>query len=244
MSDAQARAAAKSQLQFFVEPDATPALTDAEVEALLDLPGIRRATTWAAATGYRVGDVVLPTQRNGHRYRCVAAGRSDATALDSVQTVTITAGGSNYTSAPSVSFSGGGGTGADGYAVIESGQVVAVVLTSRGAGYTSAPAVAFSGGGGSGAAATASVSGVEPLWPLSAGGHTREGAPDADGKQLTWEEAGADFENIYDVRLAAHLGWDKKSRKVAQFVNTKDVQFAQVFDHCIRMRDSFAPIHF
>lgn len=64
-------------------------------------------------------------------------------------------GGSGYTSAPSVSFSGGAGTGAAGTAVIANGRVTGITITAGGSGYTSAPTIAFTGGGGTGAAATA-----------------------------------------------------------------------------------------
>ena len=72
--------------------------------------------------------------------------------------ITVTAGGSGYTSRPTVAFSGGGGTGATATAVIASGAVTGVTLTNPGSGYTSAPTIAFSGGGGgSGATATATL---------------------------------------------------------------------------------------
>lgn len=64
-------------------------------------------------------------------------------------------GGAKYTSAPTVSFTGGGGTGAAATAVISNGQVIGLTITAGGSGYTSVPTIAFSGGGGSGAAATA-----------------------------------------------------------------------------------------
>lgn len=73
-------------------------------------------------------------------------------------TITVTKGGSGYTSAPTVSFSGGGGTGAAATAVVTNGVVTAINVTNGGSGYTSAPTVSFSGGGGSGAAATATIS--------------------------------------------------------------------------------------
>lgn len=60
--------------------------------------------------------------------------------------VTITAGGSGYTTAPTVGFSGGGGTGATATASISAGAVVSVTVTSGGSGYTSAPTVVFTGG--------------------------------------------------------------------------------------------------
>jgi len=75
--------------------------------------------------------------------------------------------GSGYTSAPTVAFSGGGGSGATGTATITtfytiSGgvttattRVTGITVTNPGSGYTSAPAVTLSGGGGSGAVAVA-----------------------------------------------------------------------------------------
>lgn len=69
--------------------------------------------------------------------------------------IAVTSGGSGYTSAPSVTLSGGGGTGATAEAEVTNGQVTAVRVTSNGINYTSAPSVSFGGGGGSGAAATA-----------------------------------------------------------------------------------------
>jgi hypothetical protein len=71
--------------------------------------------------------------------------------------VTITNGGTGYTSAPTVTITGGGGSGATATAVIASNKVVSVSITNEGTGYTSTPTVTFSGGGGSGATATGSV---------------------------------------------------------------------------------------
>lgn len=66
--------------------------------------------------------------------------------------------GENYTSAPDVSLSGGGGNDATAVAVVEDGVLVGLTLTNGGAGYTSPPAVNFSGGDGSGATAIAQIS--------------------------------------------------------------------------------------
>lgn len=74
-----------------------------------------------------------------------------------IEFINITAGGSGYTSAPTVSVSGAPGSGFIGYSVINGGAVVAVIILHRGSGYVS-PTVSFSGGGGSGATATASAS--------------------------------------------------------------------------------------
>lgn len=71
---------------------------------------------------------------------------------------TVTAGGSDYTYAPTVAVSGGGGTGATAEAYILNGAVVQIAITAPGSGYTSAPTLTISGGAGSGATATATIS--------------------------------------------------------------------------------------
>jgi hypothetical protein len=70
--------------------------------------------------------------------------------------LSVTNGGSGYSTAPNVSFSGGGGTGAAATAVLGPGAVGAINVTNGGSGYTKPPPnVNISGGGGSGAAASA-----------------------------------------------------------------------------------------
>ena len=71
--------------------------------------------------------------------------------------VQVGTGGSGYSSAPTVTLSGGGGSGAACVAQMAGTRVEAVVITDAGTGYTSAPTITLSGGGGSGAAATAMV---------------------------------------------------------------------------------------
>lgn len=74
-----------------------------------------------------------------------------------ITSITLTNGGTGYTGTPTVSFSGGGGTGAAANAVVVGGVVTAIEITNVGSGYTSAPIVTISGGSGSGAVATATV---------------------------------------------------------------------------------------
>ena len=74
-----------------------------------------------------------------------------------VKSISINNGGSGYTTAPAVSFSGGGCAGTSGTATVSGGAVTGVTLSNQGVGCTSAPTVAFSGGAGSGAAATATI---------------------------------------------------------------------------------------
>lgn len=76
---------------------------------------------------------------------------------DGVTAITIGAGGTGYTSAPTVAFTGGGGSGATATATVSGGVVTKITVTNAGSGYTSAPTVELTGGGGTGATATASV---------------------------------------------------------------------------------------
>ena len=77
-----------------------------------------------------------------------------------VHSVTVSAGGTGYTSAPTVTLSGGGGSGATATATVSGGAVTVVTITEEGNSYTSAPTVSFAGGGGSGATATSTIKGL------------------------------------------------------------------------------------
>ena len=73
--------------------------------------------------------------------------------------ITLTSGGSGYTSAPTVSFTGCTGTAPTATAALATtGSVIGVLVTTGGSGYTTAPAVSFTGGGGTGASAKATLS--------------------------------------------------------------------------------------
>ena len=79
-------------------------------------------------------------------------------ASDVVSQISITTGGTGYTSEPTVTLTGGGGTGATAIAGITAGAVSSVTITNPGSGYTTAPTVGFTGGGGTTVAgATATV---------------------------------------------------------------------------------------
>jgi len=71
--------------------------------------------------------------------------------------VTVLAGGTGYTTAPTVAITGGGGAGATATATISGGGVATITITNPGTGYSTAPTITFTGGGGTGAAATATV---------------------------------------------------------------------------------------
>ena len=110
--------------------------------------GNSATSTQVCWDGHR--QIVRPS---GYNYHC-------APISSSVATITLTNPGSGYTSAPTVSLTGGGGSGAAASVIggaIPNGQVGSVTVTAPGSNYTSAPTVTFSGGGGSGAAATAAI---------------------------------------------------------------------------------------
>ena len=72
-----------------------------------------------------------------------------------VTSVQVTAGGTGYITPPTVTISGGGGTGAQAVAIISEGAVINIIVDQQGSGYTSTPTVSISGGSGSGASAVA-----------------------------------------------------------------------------------------
>ena len=77
-----------------------------------------------------------------------------------IDAFTITAGGTGYTSAPTVVITpilSSEGSGATATATVSGGAVTAITLTNAGNGYADGATVSCSGGGGSGAAATCTV---------------------------------------------------------------------------------------
>jgi hypothetical protein len=68
-----------------------------------------------------------------------------AVAVATVQGITITNGGTGYTTAPTITFSGGGAiTQAQGSCTIVNGSIATVTVTSPGYGYTSIPTITLS----------------------------------------------------------------------------------------------------
>ncbi|MEY3895149.1 MAG: hypothetical protein RLZZ214_668, partial [Verrucomicrobiota bacterium] len=105
------------------------------------------------------------------------AGEYQIGTTGSLTAVSVTSGGSGYTSAPVVTISGGGGSGATATATVGSGAVTAVNVTNSGSGYTSNPSISFSGGGGTGAAASPEITGLSAI-RISASGVVLKGAGD------------------------------------------------------------------
>jgi hypothetical protein len=66
---------------------------------------------------------------------------SSITLYGMIRDVLMTTGGVGYTDVPVVTFSGGGGFGATGVAVLQNGSVSKVIVTDAGANYTSTPTI-------------------------------------------------------------------------------------------------------
>jgi Tfp pilus assembly protein PilX len=97
----------------------------------------------------------------------VAAAWNGWTLGNTISDAYVTSMGSGYTSAPTVTFTGGGGSGAAGTATITTSYYTAagvttaitgvsnITITNAGSGYTTEPVVTLTGGGGAGAVAAA-----------------------------------------------------------------------------------------
>ena len=111
-------------------------------------------TTGSEPTDVAVNDNTSPVAYNNRWFGTTVRGGA---------TITVTNRGSGYTSAPTVSFSGGGGTGAAATANISGGEVTSITVTNGGTGWTSTPDIIITGGGGSGATAVSNIVTTETL---------------------------------------------------------------------------------
>jgi len=92
-------------------------------------------------------EVIAPTPRLGGTL-------ATFTSRHNVSSIVLTAAGSGYTAEPTVTITGGGGSGCTARAVLSpSGTISSIVVTDPGNGYTSCPTVTITGGGGAGATA-------------------------------------------------------------------------------------------
>mgnify|MGYP001201922863 CR=1 FL=1 len=77
--------------------------------------------------------------------------------VKSLLSIAVTAGGSGYSSSPTVTITGGGGYGAAATATVSGGVIQSIEITNPGREYTSTPTVTITDSGGSSATATATV---------------------------------------------------------------------------------------
>lgn len=111
---------------------------------------IADVSTFRGTAGASVGNVEGP----------FFFGRADVLIGGPIATLTVTAGGANYATVPTVTISDPQeptGTTATATATLTADAVTAITITSAGSGYTAAPTVTITGGSGSGATATGTV---------------------------------------------------------------------------------------
>jgi len=126
-----------------------------------------------------------------------------------IERAEVSAAGSGYTSAPTVTITGDG-TGATATATVSSNQVTAINITAKGSGYTFAN-IAITGGGGSSAAANATIApgkghGVDPVSELGAffiSINTQLTGAGGSGSDLT---VGNDFRQISLIKDPTNFG--------------------------------------
>ena len=128
----------------------------------------------AAGSGYAAGTYALTITGGGGS----AAAGTYTVAGGVVTTLTLTNGGSGYTSSPTIAFPSGGGSNAAAVALLSPGAVSSVTVVNGGTNFTSTPTLTFEGGGGTGAVATAVLtSGVITSVSVSNGGSGYTSAP-------------------------------------------------------------------
>ena len=111
---------------------------------------IADVSTFRGTAGASVGNVEGP----------FFFGRADVLIGGPIATLTVTAGGANYATVPTVTISDPQeptGTTATATATLTADAVTAITITNAGSGYTAAPTVTITGGSGSGATASGTI---------------------------------------------------------------------------------------
>jgi hypothetical protein len=137
-----------------------------------------------------------------------------------VVSLQLTTGGSGYTSAPTVTFSGGGGTGAAAVAHMAGTMVESVVLTNAGTGYTSNPTVTIAGNAQ--ATAYAYAGAFRPATFLRSRFNDMY-AVDGMGRGLRWNGEAGYFQPIGISKPAVGPAVTPSASGAGQYVSSIDV---------------------
>jgi len=105
---------------------------------------------------YNIGNIGIGIEPTNYKLE-VAVGQGSTDAIANryfnvsggiITSLIITSGGSGYSNPPTISFTGGDGSGGAGNVVVSNGIITSVSITSGGSGYSSPPTVSFVGGNG------------------------------------------------------------------------------------------------
>ncbi len=135
---------------FVFEVDAVPTTTTFQVNL-----GISTLPHTYVGAGASAGTAAIDVDRPYDGQQCYFN-----TLFEEVQTITVTNGGSGYTSTPTVTLeapSGSNGETATAFATLDGQVIKSITVISSGSQYTETPDVTISGGGGSNGAATANM---------------------------------------------------------------------------------------
>lgn len=85
---------------------------------------------------------------------------------------------------------------------------------------------------------------TEPNWLTSTAVRVRDG-----GDSLSWEECAKDVDgNLFDTRSAIHEAWIIKTSKAVTEIDTKldtnNFSRSQIYDHCYKEAQKYAPLDF
>lgn len=79
---------------------------------------------------------------------------------------------------------------------------------------------------------TAGTTTTEPTWPTTDESTVTVGAE--------FEEAGTDYENVYDLRGALRECWELKMAKASEFISSQDSGSEQmIYEQCMRMAERY-----
>ena len=145
-----------------------------------------------------------------------------------IESVTVTPGSSVFTTAPTVAFSGGGGSGATATVILhptghaDAGKISHINVTAGGSGYSSAPTVVFSGSAasGSGHSGVAVVGDADDAL-LSRG----TAAGNADANAMIMDTRRSNKSALETMTLEFNLGSSQLYKITKAVVNSATVNF-------------------
>lgn len=78
-------------------------------------------------------------------------------------------------------------------------------------------------------------------FPTATNYYTREGYSVADGT-VVWQQVGADYTNVFDIRAAVHEGWMLKAGKASLLIDQAGVSASQLQSQCRLRAADYIPV--